>query len=437
MIGEKWLSDVRFTTVQSKADVSRVKKGPGGDFQPGDLSKAVNTDRTNEIAVRAWLAQAKERKSTLGFCVDLAHVEGLTSLFRRHGVDARRITSRTPKKDRGERLDAFKKGEFPVLLNCGVFTEGTDIPNIDCVLLARPTRSRNLLVQMMGRGLRLHPGKQDCHVIDMVASLDAGIVTTPTLFGLDPDALVKDVSVEEMRSKREQKELEQPRENLKLDPVKDRSLRLGASDQKLTFTNYDSVNDLIEDDSSDRYIRGVSQLAWVAVSQGRYVLANINGDYLTIELTTAEPTPRFSVMLTQKLTENESLRSTTKFRRPRKIGLATNLTDAIHAADTYAKEKFTWAMVNWRQGWRYQPATPGQLKFLEKTKISTHRSGRPQKFTKGQANDLITKIKFGARGAFQRVASYAKKQQKTMDAVSMRDAMLQHGGVKVGPVAGV
>ena len=77
-----------------------------------------------------------------------------------------------------------------MLVNCGVFTEGTDIPNIDCVLLARPTKSRNLLVQMIGRGMRLHPGKINCHIIDMIGSIERGIVTVPTLMGLDPDEIL-------------------------------------------------------------------------------------------------------------------------------------------------------------------------------------------------------------------------------------------------------
>lgn len=182
MIGEKWLSGVIFTTVQSKADVSSVKKGPAGDFQVGDLSKAVNTLESNEITVRAWMDRAAGRKSTLVFCVDLIHVSDLTATFRRHGIEAKFVTGDTPKRVRSERLDAFRNQQYPVLLNCGVFTEGTDIPNIDCIVLARPTKSRNLLVQMIGRGMRLYPGKENCHIIDMVASLEAGIVTTPTLY---------------------------------------------------------------------------------------------------------------------------------------------------------------------------------------------------------------------------------------------------------------
>ena len=130
MIEDKWLAHVRFTTVHSGADLSRVQT-VRGDFQTASLSKAVNTAEANDITVRSWLSVAKDRKSTLVFCVDLAHVAALTAAFRAHGSEARFVTSDTPMKTRAERLALFKAGEFPVLLNCGIFTEGTDIVSVD------------------------------------------------------------------------------------------------------------------------------------------------------------------------------------------------------------------------------------------------------------------------------------------------------------------
>lgn len=136
MIEDKWLADVRFTTVQSGADLSKVKTLNGGDFQTASLSRAVNTPESNDITVRSWLSIAEHRRSTLVFCVDLAHVAALTAAFRVHGIDARFVTGDTQMKIRGERLSMFKSGEYPVLLNCGIFTEGTDI-------VSRHSRSRS------------------------------------------------------------------------------------------------------------------------------------------------------------------------------------------------------------------------------------------------------------------------------------------------------
>ncbi|KAK3080734.1 hypothetical protein LTS18_013686, partial [Coniosporium uncinatum] len=139
MIDSGWLSDVVVTTIQSKVNLSKVQLGAAGDFLAISLSKAINTPKVNDLTVRSWMARAKDRKSTLVFCVDVNHLENLKAAFRDHGFDARSVIGETHRTIRAGTLEAFRNGEFPVLLNVGVFTEGTDIPNIDCVLLARPT----------------------------------------------------------------------------------------------------------------------------------------------------------------------------------------------------------------------------------------------------------------------------------------------------------
>src|SRR6202044_2281032 len=139
----------------------------------------------------------------------------------------------------------------------------TDVPNIDCVLLARPTRSRNLLVQMIGRGMRLHPGKANCHVIDMVASLATGIVTTPTLFGLDPLELIDNANLDDLKAIQDRKEAERHRQQAMQNITDANSALTNEVPRIITFTDYDSVFDLIEDTSGERHIRAISQYAWV------------------------------------------------------------------------------------------------------------------------------------------------------------------------------
>ena len=430
MIGEKWLSDVIFTTVQSKANISGVKKAASGDFQLSDLSRAVNTEETNEVTVRTWLSRASNRKATLVFCVDLAHVCDLTAMFRRHGIEAQFVTGGTPKHVRSERLDAFRDDKFPVLVNCGVFTEGTDIPNVDCVLLARPTRSRNLLVQMIGRGMRLHPGKSNCHVIDMVASFEAGIVTTPTLFGLDPAVLVKEANVEELEVLRERKEREKRRENV----VTDVSARSETSDEpkkNITFTDYDSVHDLIDDTSGERHIRGISPLAWVLVGQDRYILSSQNGSFLRIEHA-APSTSLFHVWFTDKVPGHEGS-GKKALMRPRMIAGTVTFSDAVHAADTFATKKFPWVFVSHRQDWRKAPATSGQIDFLNKTRDAGNQLSA-KAITKGKATDLITKIKFGARGWYKKLEATKKAEERANDKSNEIAKMRRREQIKVGPL---
>jgi ATP-dependent helicase IRC3 len=428
MIGEKWLSDVRFTTVKSKANLSKVKSGRDGDFQIGQLSKAVNNDETNEITVKAWLAEARGRKSTLVFCVDLDHVSSLTSMFRKHGIDAQYITGVTRKSVRGDRLQAFKDRKFPVLLNCGVFTEGTDIPNIDCVLLARPTKSRNLLVQMIGRGMRLYPGKDNCHVIDMVASLETGIVTVPTLFGLDPSEIVNEASPTALRELKDRRAEEQ---HITLNQAaKDTMLASYASnlaESRLTFTHYDSVHDLIEDTSGERHIRAISQNAWVQVDDAKYILAT-RGGVLTLEKAKQD---KFTVSHKYTLVPTE--KSKAPWSRPREIATAVTLSDAIHAADTFAATKFERIYINNSSDWRKQPASEGQLAFLNKFRVDEEPL-RPDQVTKGRAGDMITKIKFGARGRFDKIMLKKRQSEKEMAKIESIENMRRREVVQVGPL---
>lgn len=106
--------------------------------------------------------------------------------------------------ERDATLDAFRQGTFPVLVNCGTYeqrltiailTEGADVPPIDCVLLLRPTKSKNLFSQMIGRGMRLSEGKKDCLILDVVGNVENDLVCTPTLFGLDANADIQGMNI--------------------------------------------------------------------------------------------------------------------------------------------------------------------------------------------------------------------------------------------------
>ncbi|TPX15003.1 uncharacterized protein E0L32_004833 [Thyridium curvatum] len=427
MIKDNWLSDVTFTTVESSADVSRVKSQ--GDFNAAQLSRAVNTDQVNEITVRSWLAKANGRKSTLVFCVDLAHVAGLTQKFRDYGIDARFVTGDTHKVERSDCLEAFKRREFPVLVNCGVFTEGTDIPNIDCVVLARPTKSRNLLVQMIGRGMRLHPEKDDCHVIDMVCSLETGVVTTPTLFGLDPGELVNNASVDELRKIKDR----QAAENARAAQVYDHQRSDGVVDvKKVTFTEYSSVMDLIADTSDEKHIRAISQYAWVGVGSEKYILAGPTGTYLRLERTieSGEGPAPFRLYEIRALPPGVAK---SPFAAPREIAKATTFSDAVHAGDKYASEIFPHSFVSRSQRWRNSPPTAGQLKFLNKLRGKAEELTEDD-VTKGQAMDMITKLKHGARGRFAGLEADRRRRERQSIVLEREQARRQGEHITVGPV---
>ncbi|KAJ2906739.1 DEAD DEAH box helicase, partial [Coemansia aciculifera] len=167
MIREGWLCPMRITTVRTECRIDGVRS-QAGDFATAALSQAVNVDARNLAIVRAHENLAKERKSTLVFAVDVAHAQELVSAFIHYGTKAEAVLGTTPTAERERILSDFRAGVLPVLVNCGILTEGTDIPNIDCVMMARPTRSSVLFQQMLGRGMRNSPGKQNCLVIDFI-----------------------------------------------------------------------------------------------------------------------------------------------------------------------------------------------------------------------------------------------------------------------------
>ncbi|QIX01345.1 hypothetical protein AMS68_006862 [Peltaster fructicola] len=403
MIDDDYLSGLIITTVQTGVDLSQVKLSKG-DFTTGSLSKAVNTEASNALTVRSWLSKAEGRHSTLVFCVDIAHVQYMTAEFRKHGIDARMITGDTKTDLRSETLLAFKNAEFPVLVNCGIFTEGTDIPNIDCILLARPTKSRNLLIQMIGRGLRKHASKTNCHIIDMVGALQNGIVTAPTLFGLDPYEVLEGADKKQM-------------EEVKEKQVREQTSTLPPTN--VSFTDYDNVLDFIQDTAGERRIRALSSFAWVEADSNRYYLGNHNGDYLTIQHIDS----KFRVLITRKL-----IGSKAPYMTPRLVAEATTRESAIAAADTYASNNFAHSYIMRWASWRRAPASDGQLKFLNKFRPEDEQL-KPESVSKGEASDWITKLKHGAKGRFQR----GVKQSQKLEQAKMQEASRARVGMQ-GPI---
>ncbi|KAG6035590.1 hypothetical protein E4U40_002146 [Claviceps sp. LM458 group G5] len=460
MITDKWLSDVIFTTVKSSANLSKVRSSAFGDFQTGELSKAVNTDEVNDIMVKTWIHKAHDRKSTLVFCVDLAHVAALTNRFRQYGHDARFVTGETPRLERSEILDAFKRGEFPVLVNCGVFTEGTDIPNIDCIVLGRPTRSRNLLVQMIGRGMRLHPGKKDCHIIDMVSSLETGIITTPTLFGLDPNEIVNGASVTEMRDMKGRqgmggaKEVDDSVANGE-DSQNDSNGKDKTSlapDTSITFTDYSSILDFMADARGERHIRAISSYSWVQVGFQRFVLSAPSGSYIRIEpiqndaastttttttittTTTTSATTITPAPPAYRVVEIRALpREVSKcpYAASREILTASTFDHAVHGADNYASNAFPRTYINRNQPWRRLPATQGQLNFLNRVRGDAEPL-TPEDVSKGKAADMITKLKFGGKGYYAKLEADRRRREKQM---GIMEARQMRERVAVGPLS--
>lgn len=136
-----------------------------GDFNPTQLSKAVNVDSRNKLIADRIISLIRSGRQGICFAVDVAHSKALCELLR-HEVRAAEVYGDTPEDERMVIMARMRAGEIDVLLNNLVATEGFDVPHLSFVAVARPTRSLGLFIQMIGRGLRTSPGKTDCIIVD-------------------------------------------------------------------------------------------------------------------------------------------------------------------------------------------------------------------------------------------------------------------------------
>jgi len=176
-IQNKYLCNINCLRVNIGYDISKVARRMG-DFAPGELEKALNQDVLNDAILEAYKKYAVGQ--TLIFACSVEHAQEIANKI----PGAVAVTADT--KNRVGLIDKFTNREIPVLVNCMIFTEGTDMPLVETVMVARPTSNSSLYTQMVGRGLRLYPGKEKLTLIDLVGVTGkASLCTAPTLIGVD------------------------------------------------------------------------------------------------------------------------------------------------------------------------------------------------------------------------------------------------------------
>lgn len=116
----------------------------------------------------------------------MKHSRHIEREFARHGVAIEHLDARTPNDERAATLARLRSGETQVVTNCMILTEGFDYPGAGCIVIARPTKSRGLYLQMAGRGVRPHPGKENCILIDHSGCIaNHGFIDEPVKWTLD------------------------------------------------------------------------------------------------------------------------------------------------------------------------------------------------------------------------------------------------------------
>lgn len=172
-----YLCNIECKRVTIGYDLSAVHTR-NGDYAPGELDKAM--DGTADAIAQCYRDLA--RGATLIFAVSVNQANQIAERIPGAVV----VTGET--KNRADIIRRFTNREIPCIVNVMVFTEGTDMPLVETVIIARPTQSDALYTQMVGRGLRLSPGKEKLLLIDCVGITGrASLCTAPSLLGIDLD----------------------------------------------------------------------------------------------------------------------------------------------------------------------------------------------------------------------------------------------------------
>jgi superfamily II DNA or RNA helicase len=341
MIRRGYLCDVRGLRVMAKVDLSEVRVR-GGDYVESELEQALVEANGVEAICRALLEFASDRKSII-FVPGVRMAHQVAAALREAGVTAAAIDGSMPLTERRELLAKLRSGELQAIANCMVLTEGFDEPSVDCIFVARPTRSRTMYVQMVGRGLRLYDGKDNCLVLDLVGvSEDLKLQTLDKITYTDPQKLG------------------------------DGFLQAERTSNKRTQVEH-AIQDLI---AMPVALLEKSKFRWLRGSRG-YMLVMAGG---AIQVSWDENSEMWVGS------------HTTYMGSSFEIKRAAELEEVIDACEEYVEDSGSAILARANAKWRTQPATKAQLDVLRRWGIELNGS-----LTRGTASDLIALGKRDAR----------------------------------------
>lgn len=362
-IEDGWLSRIRAIRVTTETNLSTVKV-TAGDWNLGGLSDTIDNEERNEQIFAAWQEHCQgKRYSTMVFCATVAHVYSLIEKFREHGVEAEGADGGTNKDKRKSIVDRFRNREIEVLMNCALWTEGSDFPCMDALIMARPTQSPVLFTQILGRATRLYPGKEDALIIDMVdACAGKKLMTVPSLLGMDPE-----FDMEGEDAVKSYKEIEEMFEE---NPSVTKAANLKEA-KKIVSEHLNLFESGVEDD----VIREASRFLWKKIGDN-YVLRMKNERFVTISQNLLG---KYEIVC-----HDSGDRSVVRTRN--------DIASAINAADNFVSEHFPDApvLLDRNAGWREAAMSAAQMAFFEKHHLRIPRDSQGEiTMTKGEASNAI------------------------------------------------
>ncbi|KAL4069656.1 DEAD-box family helicase [Scleroderma yunnanense] len=332
MIKEQWLCDVRFTTIRANINLQNViVNTKSGDFNATSLAHVINTDTVNNLVVKSWLDRAVDRKSTLVFCINRAHVRRLTQVFRDFGVDARYLHAATPASERQSLVADFKADESPDELE------------------SRSHSSRNI----------------DDAVIDSDSSDN---IPDPT---------------------------------------------------SVTYVDYEDPLAFIDGFSGAPHASKLSPNAWVGCGNDNYILECLGRGYIRIEPAHEQgDIAHYQATFTEATMDGFSARAMklSPYMRKRLIMTSDSLNGTFKGCDTYAAQKVlrggqSLSLLR-TASWRKTPASESQKAMILKRwgKREDGITQKLQNLTKGEAANIITRLRHGAQAYYEKKAKEARKK---------------------------
>lgn len=165
-ISQGYLVPFHYIGLQDNIDYSDIRHN-GYRYVVKDLNQHLIIERRDEAIIREVLARAGNRRG-LAYCITIEHAERSAEHFAKSGILSVAIHSGLDKDVRDRRIEDFKNGLYRLAFVVDIFNEGVDYPEVDLLLFMRPTESRIILTQQLGRGLRVCPGKTNVLALDFI-----------------------------------------------------------------------------------------------------------------------------------------------------------------------------------------------------------------------------------------------------------------------------
>jgi superfamily II DNA or RNA helicase len=171
-IDQQHLVPFHYYGISDGTDLRKITYTRGLGYSTAELSNLYTAnDAWANLVLKALHGHVTvSDMSALAFCVSIEHAETMAAFFNSKGISARSLTSHTPMSEREESLAQLRDGDLQILCSVDVFNEGVDIPQVNTLLMLRPTESGVVFLQQLGRGLRTYPGKDVCTVLDFVGN---------------------------------------------------------------------------------------------------------------------------------------------------------------------------------------------------------------------------------------------------------------------------